>query len=91
MRAAAALRARIKGIKSMEASELVPRLEELLRAEGLGSRPSPKEICAFKAKRELDKELDGIDTSAIISSKRRRTASSSYREDYVDHVSDDEE
>ncbi|KAK1313465.1 hypothetical protein QJS10_CPA06g02410 [Acorus calamus] len=52
---------------------LLKELEEILRKEGLSSNPSEKEIKAVKRKKEKAKELEGIDTSNIITSSRRRT------------------
>ncbi|KAL6654785.1 hypothetical protein ACP70R_008250 [Stipagrostis hirtigluma subsp. patula] len=55
---------------------LIKELEDLLEKEGLSKNPSEKEIKAVKKRKERAKELEGIDMSNIITSSRRRTASS---------------
>ncbi|KAG9451082.1 hypothetical protein H6P81_011047 [Aristolochia fimbriata] len=54
---------------------LAKELEEILKKEGLSRNPSEKEIKAVKKKKERAKELEGIDTSNIVSSSRRRSSS----------------
>ncbi|CAH0489328.1 unnamed protein product [Peronospora farinosa] len=63
-----------------------------------GAYPSSREISAAKRKREKEKELEGIDTSLIISSGRSRRAASrrnSYKEKRLsgeeDNAEEDEE
>ncbi|RMX62251.1 hypothetical protein DD238_000833 [Peronospora effusa] len=63
-----------------------------------GAYPSSREISAAKRKREKEKELEGIDTSLIISSGRSRRAASrrnSYKEKRLsgeeDNAKEDEE
>ncbi|KAH0906002.1 hypothetical protein HID58_037829 [Brassica napus] len=55
---------------------LIEELEQILAKEGLSSDPSEKEIKEVKKKKERSKELEGIDTSNIVSSSRRRSATS---------------
>ncbi|TVU24704.1 hypothetical protein EJB05_27157 [Eragrostis curvula] len=54
---------------------LIKELEDILEKEGLSKNPSEKEIKAVKKRKERAKELEGIDTSNIITSSRRRNAS----------------
>ncbi|KAF8024971.1 hypothetical protein BT93_F1965 [Corymbia citriodora subsp. variegata] len=54
---------------------LMKELEEILSKEGLSTNPSDKEIKEVKKRKERLKELEGIDTSNIVSSSRRRTTS----------------
>ncbi|KAL5203748.1 hypothetical protein ABZP36_008619 [Zizania latifolia] len=55
---------------------LLKELEDILEKEGLSANPSEKEIKAVKKRKERAKELEGIDTSNIITSSRRRSTSS---------------
>ncbi|KQJ88293.1 hypothetical protein BRADI_4g16847v3 [Brachypodium distachyon] len=55
---------------------LIKELEDILEKEGLSSNPSEKEIKAVKKRKERAKDLEGIDMSNIITSSRRRSASS---------------
>ncbi|KAK8965890.1 hypothetical protein KSP40_PGU013570 [Platanthera guangdongensis] len=52
---------------------LIKELEDILVKEGLSSNPSDKEIKAVKKLKERARELEGIDTSNIVSSSRRRS------------------
>ncbi|KAI3733153.1 hypothetical protein L1987_64371 [Smallanthus sonchifolius] len=52
---------------------LIKELEEILSKEGLSTNPSEKEIKDVKRKKERAKELEGIDTSNIVSGSRRRS------------------
>ncbi|CAL5202970.1 unnamed protein product [Lathyrus oleraceus] len=52
--------------------QLIKELEEILSREGLSSNPSEKEIKEVNRKKARAKELEGIDTSNIVSSTRRR-------------------
>ncbi|KAI3442715.1 CHZ domain-containing protein [Psidium guajava] len=54
---------------------LMKELEEILSREGLSTNPTDKEIKEVKKRKERAKELEGIDTSNIVSSSRRRTSS----------------
>ncbi|KAL3737350.1 hypothetical protein ACJRO7_026165 [Eucalyptus globulus] len=54
---------------------LMKELEEILSREGLSTNPADKEIKEVKKRKERAKELEGIDTSNIVSSSRRRTTS----------------
>ncbi|XP_015867105.2 uncharacterized protein LOC107404639 isoform X2 [Ziziphus jujuba] len=53
--------------------QLIKELEEILAKEGLSANPSEKEIKEVRKKKERAKELEGIDTSNIVSSSRRRS------------------
>jgi hypothetical protein len=55
---------------------LIKELKELLAKEGLSANPSEKEIKEVKKRKERTKELEGIDTSNIVSSSRRRSSAS---------------
>ncbi|XP_010436441.1 PREDICTED: DNA ligase 1 isoform X3 [Camelina sativa] len=55
---------------------LVKELKEILAKEGLSANPSEKEIKEVKKRKERTKELEGIDTSNIVSSSRRRSTTS---------------
>uniref|UniRef100_A0A1J3HL66 DEK-C domain-containing protein n=1 Tax=Noccaea caerulescens TaxID=107243 RepID=A0A1J3HL66_NOCCA len=55
---------------------LIKELEEILAKEGLSSSPSEKEIKEVKKRKQITKELEGIDTSNIVSSSRRRSSAS---------------
>ncbi|XP_076891195.1 uncharacterized protein LOC143542510 [Bidens hawaiensis] len=52
---------------------LIKELEEILSKEGLSTNPSEKEIKDVKRRKERAKELEGIDTSNIVSGSRRRS------------------
>lgn len=54
-------------------TQLIKELEEILSKEGLSANPSEKEIKDVKKRKERAKELEGIDTSNIVSSSRRRS------------------
>ncbi|CAA7042012.1 unnamed protein product [Microthlaspi erraticum] len=47
---------------------LIEELEQILAKEGLSSDPSEKEIKEVKKNKDISKELEGIDTSNIVSS-----------------------
>ncbi|ESQ38766.1 hypothetical protein EUTSA_v10029139mg, partial [Eutrema salsugineum] len=55
---------------------LIKELTEMLAKEGLSSNPSEKEIKEVRKRKEITKELEGIDTSNIVSSSRRRSSAS---------------
>lgn len=55
---------------------LIEELEQILAKEGLSSDPSEKDIKEVKKQKERSKELEGIDTSNIVSSSRRRSTTS---------------
>ncbi|KAL1199520.1 hypothetical protein V5N11_011145 [Cardamine amara subsp. amara] len=55
---------------------LIEELEQILAKEGLSSDPSEKEIKEVKKRKTISKELEGIDTSNIVSSSRRRSTTS---------------
>ncbi|XP_021285403.1 DNA ligase 1 isoform X3 [Herrania umbratica] len=57
-------------------AQLIKELEEILSKEGLSSNPSEKEIKEVKRRKERAKELEGIDTSNIVLSSRRRSTTS---------------
>ncbi|KAA8538488.1 hypothetical protein F0562_028141 [Nyssa sinensis] len=55
---------------------LIKELAEILSREGLSTNPTEKEIKEVRKRKERAKELEGIDTSNIVSSSRRRSTSS---------------
>ncbi|ESQ30998.1 hypothetical protein EUTSA_v10011453mg [Eutrema salsugineum] len=55
---------------------LIEELEQILAKEGLSSNPSEKDIKEVKKRKDISKELEGIDTSNIVSSSRRRSYTS---------------
>ncbi|PON46991.1 Homeodomain-like containing protein [Parasponia andersonii] len=57
-------------------AHLVKELEEILSKEGLTANPTEKEIKEVRKRKERAKELEGIDTSNIVSSTRRRSTTS---------------
>ncbi|XP_031484495.1 uncharacterized protein LOC116253694 isoform X2 [Nymphaea colorata] len=57
--------------ESKQVSSLFKELEDILRREGLPLNPSEKEIKDVRRKKEREKDLEGIDTSNIISGSRR--------------------
>ncbi|XP_078172513.1 uncharacterized protein LOC144566368 [Carex rostrata] len=57
---------------------LIEELGEILIKEGLSTNPSEKEIKEVKKRKEKAKELEGIDTSNIITSSRRRSSAFSF-------------
>ncbi|KAI4389771.1 hypothetical protein MLD38_001959 [Melastoma candidum] len=61
--------------ESKREAHLIKELEGILSKEGLSINPSEKEIKDVRKKKERAKELEGIDTSNIVSSSRRRTTS----------------
>ncbi|XP_022768210.1 glutamic acid-rich protein-like [Durio zibethinus] len=54
-------------------AQLIKELEEILSKEGLSANPLEKEIKEVRKRKERVKELEGIDTSNIVSSSRRRS------------------
>ncbi|KAL4559205.1 hypothetical protein LXL04_031339 [Taraxacum kok-saghyz] len=52
---------------------LLKELKEILSKEGLSANPSEKEIKEVKRRKEKAKELEGIDTSNIVTGSRRRS------------------
>lgn len=52
----------------MEGKEVLERLKGILTSAGLSERPSRAELAQFAAKKALERELDGIDTSNILPS-----------------------
>ncbi|KAJ4850929.1 hypothetical protein Tsubulata_018998 [Turnera subulata] len=57
-------------------AQLIKELEEILSREGLSSNPSEKEIKEVRKRKQRAKELEGIDTSNIVSTSRRRSTTS---------------
>lgn len=72
--------ATIKGVRTMAAEDVLARLHALLSAAGLSAKPSRQELADFKAKRALEKELDGIDTSNVLTDRRRRASAAAEEE-----------
>ncbi|KAK6939865.1 Histone chaperone domain CHZ [Dillenia turbinata] len=54
-------------------AHLIKELEEILSKEGLSTNPSEKEIKEVRRKKERARELEGIDTSNIVLTSRRRS------------------
>ncbi|KAM3292456.1 hypothetical protein ACQJBY_036324 [Aegilops geniculata] len=65
-----------QALESKREACLIKELEDILEKEGLSSHPSEKEIKAVRKRKERAKDLEGIDMSNIITSSRRRNASS---------------
>jgi hypothetical protein len=66
-----------KGLKEMSSQEQLKELRQRLRdvgAKWTGDYPSKAEIDAAQRKKDAERELDGIDTTLIMSSKRRRVS-----------------
>ncbi|KAG6786171.1 hypothetical protein POTOM_007766 [Populus tomentosa] len=57
-------------------ARLIKELEEILSREGLSSNPSEKDIKEVRKRKERAKELEGIDLSNIVTTSRRRSATS---------------
>ncbi|GMH00256.1 hypothetical protein Nepgr_002095 [Nepenthes gracilis] len=57
-------------------ASLIKELQEILSKEGLSTDPSEKEIKEVRKRKERTKELEGIDLSNIVSTSRRRSATS---------------
>ncbi|KAJ6681679.1 HIRA-INTERACTING PROTEIN 3 [Salix koriyanagi] len=55
-------------------AQLIKELEDILSREGLSSNPSEKEIKEVRKRKERAKELEGIDLSNIVTTSRRRSA-----------------
>ncbi|KAJ9167080.1 hypothetical protein P3X46_021757 [Hevea brasiliensis] len=62
--------------ESKREAQLIKELEEILSRAGLSSNPSEKEIKEVRKRKARAKELEGIDTSNIVSSSRRRSTTS---------------
>ncbi|TYJ29117.1 hypothetical protein E1A91_A06G048300v1 [Gossypium mustelinum] len=57
-------------------AQLRKELEDILSKEGLSANPSEKEVKDVRKRKERAKELEGIDTSNIVISSRRRPTTS---------------
>eukprot|EP00252_Welwitschia_mirabilis_P028056 TRINITY_DN9946_c0_g1_i1.p1 TRINITY_DN9946_c0_g1~~TRINITY_DN9946_c0_g1_i1.p1 ORF type:complete len:508 (-),score=176.50 TRINITY_DN9946_c0_g1_i1:362-1885(-) len=57
---------------------LIEELLSILKKEGLSSNPTEKEIRAVKKRKERAKDLEGIDTTNIISEGRPRRSASNF-------------
>ncbi|XP_047090980.1 triadin-like [Lolium rigidum] len=77
--------------ESKREAYLIKELEDILEKEGLSSHPSEKEIKAVKKRKERAKDLEGIDTSNIITSSRRRSSFIPMPVPKVEADSDDDE
>ncbi|KAG8460088.1 hypothetical protein KFE25_014233 [Diacronema lutheri] len=64
--------ASIKGVRTMPPADVLARLLALLATAGLSAKPSRQELADFKARRELERELDGIDAANVLGDRRRR-------------------
>jgi Histone chaperone domain CHZ len=58
-------------VKNKTDSELEDAFEALLNKNGLGASSGPNEVAKVKAQLQIQRDLDGIDTSNIISDGRR--------------------
>eukprot|EP00898_Chlorokybus_atmophyticus_P000364 jgi/Chlat1/1328/Chrsp118S01751 len=67
-----------KQVKGALERDVVKALEAVLAKEGLSPHPTESEIRAVKGRKELNRELDGIDTSNIVSRSRRAAAPRSF-------------
>ncbi|XWS23765.1 hypothetical protein CRYUN_Cryun28dG0043300 [Craigia yunnanensis] len=74
-------------------AHLIKELEEILSKEGLSANLSEKEIKEVRKRKERAKELEGIDTSNIVSSSRRKSTTSFVAppKPKIPDVSDDDE
>ncbi|KAH1057492.1 hypothetical protein J1N35_035557 [Gossypium stocksii] len=57
-------------------AQLIKELEDILSKEGLSANPSEKGVKDVRKRKERAKELEGIDTSNIVISSRRRPTTS---------------
>jgi hypothetical protein len=74
---------KLKEVSSTEEAEDI--LRDRLHDSGIrfsGTYPKKQEIVALKKKKDLEKEMDGIDTSLIITSSRRRAVA---RPSFIDN------
>jgi hypothetical protein len=55
---------------------LIEELEQILAKEGLSSDPSALEIKEVKKRKNISRELEGIDTNNIVWNSRRRSSTS---------------
>lgn len=67
--------ASIKGVRTMEAADVLSRLYAILESAGLGETPSRQELAEHAAKLALERELDGISTANIINAPEAPGAS----------------
>lgn len=78
-------------VKHKAENELYEALCNLLRKEGLSSNPSEREISALRKRKQIERDLDGIDTSNIIETGRRRRTTTGTRFSYQETVGSDED
>jgi hypothetical protein len=71
----AARLASIKGVRTMEAAEVLARLYAILESAGLGETPTKQQLAEHAAKLALERELDGISTANIIAAPEAPGAS----------------
>lgn len=58
--------ASIKGVRAMEAEDVLARLYAILDSAGLGEAPTSQQLAEHAAKLALARELDGIETANIL-------------------------
>lgn len=78
-------------VKHKEENELYEALCGLLRKEGLPPNPTDREISSVRKRKQTERDLDGIDTSNIISSGRRRQRTTDARYNYKEEDESDED
>lgn len=77
--------------ESKQEAHLIQELMAILNREGLSSSSTDKEIRAVKKRKEKAKELEGIDTTNIISEPRGRRATSNFFHPPPQYKASDEE
>lgn len=78
-------------VKHKREDELYEALCGLLKKEGLSPNPSDREIAAVRKRKQIERDLDGIDTSNIISTGRRRRTSADAQYTYKEEDESDED
>ncbi|KAJ1631894.1 hypothetical protein T492DRAFT_992959 [Pavlovales sp. CCMP2436] len=62
----------IKGVVQMDAAAVLERHYEILMGAGLNNIPSRQQLAEYSARRERERELDGMETTNVIVSTDRR-------------------
>mmetsp|Transcript_8157 Transcript_8157/g.50562 ORF Transcript_8157/g.50562 Transcript_8157/m.50562 type:complete len:256 (+) Transcript_8157:4128-4895(+) len=78
-------------VKHKGEDELYDALCGLLKKEGLSPNPTDREISAVRKRKQIERDLDGIDTSNIISTGRRRRTSADAQYTYKEENESDED
>lgn len=78
-------------VKHKREDELYDALCGLLKKEGLSPNPTDREISAVRKRKQIERDLDGIDTSNIISTGRRRRTSADAQYTYEEKNESDED